>query len=252
MKFLHLCSVVFILILSSNSIHAETLTLFTEEFPPFNFTEHGKIKGASTEVVEAVITKTGFEYEIKSYPWARTYRMSQREPNSLIFSISRRSKREGLFKWIGIIVPSVQSVFALKDRSDIKIEKLEDLKQYEIGTTIEDARETYLINKGFEIDKLQRISGDTSYLRNYKKLKMKRIDLWPMPDAVMNYIVNKTGDDPDKVLRKVFELSEMSTGGYYIAASLETKDEVVNKIRATLEDFKKTQEYKTILKKWGL
>jgi polar amino acid transport system substrate-binding protein len=81
---------------------------------------------------------------------------------------------------------------------------------------------------------------------------MKRIDLWPMPDAVMNYIVGKAGDDMNTVLRKVFELSEISTEGYYIAASLQTLDDVVNKIRTTLEDFKKSAEYEMILDKWGL
>jgi polar amino acid transport system substrate-binding protein len=253
MRFFRLCSLTFLfLTLSSNYIHAEKLTIYTEEFPPYNFTENKKITGVSTEVVEAVMKKTGFEYKIESYPWVRAYEISQIKPNSLIFSISRRVKRESLFKWIGIIVPSVHSVFALKERTDIKVEKLEDLKKYEIGTTIEDARETYLIKKGFEIDKLQRIGGDTAYMQNYKKLKTKRIDLLPMPDAVMNYIVSKAGDHNSKVLRKVFELSEISTGGYYIAASLQTTDEVVNKIRATLEDFKKTPGYKMILEKWGL
>lgn len=230
----------------------ENLTLFTEEFPPFNFTEAGKTTGVSTEVVEAVLKQAGYDYEIRSYPWARTYKVAQETPNALVFSISRRANREDLFKWVGEVVPAVHSVFALRDRTDIQIEDLQDLRRYEIGTNINDAREAYLMNNGFEAHKLQRIGGNSPHLVNYRKLKLGRIDLWPMPDAVMSHIVRTAGDDPEETLRNVFVFNELSTGGYYIAASLRTPDIVVDKIRKTLEKFKKTGEYRAILREWGL
>jgi len=166
--------------------------------------------------------------------------------------MSRLPKREALFKWIGVITPSDYSVFALKERTDIEIKALDDMKKYKIGTTLGDARETYLVGKGFELEKLYRVGGEEANVQNFKMLKAKRIDLWPMPDAVAYYVSKKLGDDPDKVLRKVFELSELSTGGYSLAASLQTSDDVVNKLKNSLEAFKKTPEYKQILKKWGI
>ena len=240
------------ILLYTTFLEATKLTIYTEEFPPFNYTDNKQIKGVSADVVKAVLKKTNFTYSIISIPWARAYKMSQEEPNSLIFSISRRVKREDLFMWIGIIVPSVHSVFALKNRDDIKIEKLEDLKKYQIGTAIEDARETYLVTKGFELKKFQRVAGQSASLQNYKKLKKKRIDVWPMTDAAMNYAVKKFGDDPKEVLKKVYEFSELSTGGYYMAASLTTSDEVIEELQKALSDFKQTPEYKKILKKWGM
>jgi len=50
----------------------------------------------------------------------------------------------------------------------------------------------------------------------------------------------------------VFKLEEMSSEGYYIAASLTTSDEIVNRLRKALIEFKKTNAYADILKKWGL
>ncbi len=38
---------------------AQKLTIYTEEFPPYNFTEGNEIVGVSTEVVEAVMNKAG-------------------------------------------------------------------------------------------------------------------------------------------------------------------------------------------------
>ena len=239
-------------LLLSTSSFAQQLTIYTEEFPPYNFTEDGKIVGVSTEVVETVMKETGLDYEIAIYPWARTYKYTKQRPNSLIFSISRRESREAEFKWIGIITPSRHSVFALSSRTDVQIENIDDLKNYKIGTTIDDARETYLLNNGFEVGKLQRVGGDDANNRNYQKLKLGRIDVWPMPEAVAHYILKQAGDDPDKSIRKVFVFEEMSKGGYYIASGLDTSDEVVNKIRDALENFKKTPEYNDILEKWGL
>jgi polar amino acid transport system substrate-binding protein len=231
---------------------SQALSLYTEEFPPFNMTINGRITGVSTEVVEAVLSRTGLDYKIESYPWARTYKLAQKGATSVIYSISRRAKREGLFKWIGIIVPSIHSVFALQNRNEIKIRQLVDLKNFQIGTVLEDARETFLLNNGFTVDDLQRTSGDKAYLQNYRKLKKGRIDLWPMPDAVAFHFVRKAGDDPTSTIRKVFEFKEMSKGGYYIAASPDVSDKTVEMIRAALDDFKKTKEYAAILAKWGL
>ena len=248
----HFLRILFLILLCCDSLYSQTLTVYTEEFPPFNFTENNKIVGVSTEVVEAVMNTAGIEYKLESLPWARAFKYAKERPNTLIFSISRRVKREKLFKWIGILVPTVQSVFTLTERTEIKIEQLEDLKRYQIGTTIEDARETYLLNKGFQLELFQRVGGDTSYLQNFKKLRMRRIDVWPMPDAVAYYIVRKAGYAPEKVLRKVFEFSEISQGGYYIAASKKTSDEIVEKIRDVLKVFQKTPKYRGILEKWGL
>jgi polar amino acid transport system substrate-binding protein len=157
-----------------------------------------------------------------------------------------------LFKWVGVVVPSVQSVYALRSRTDIDIKELDDMKNYEIGTTLNDSRETFLLNNGFTEDDLRRASGDDPYLLNYKKLKKGHIDLWPMPDAVAFYLVKQAGDDPSTTIRKVFEFEEMSRDGYYIAASLEVPGETVDTIRESLEEFKKAPEYENILKKWGL
>ncbi|KJS00060.1 MAG: hypothetical protein VR65_14200 [Desulfobulbaceae bacterium BRH_c16a] len=236
------------------SINAATaaLTVYTEEFPPFQYKENDKIIGASAEVVEAVLKSTGLDFEIASYPWARSYQLVQEKADSLIFSMSRQEKREALFKWIGIIVPSRYSVFALQERSDLQIGSLEDMKKYKIGTTLSDARESYLESKGFDLGTFDRTSGDNANLSNYKKLKAKRIDLWPMPDAVAFHIAKSAGDDPGTLLRRALPLTEISTGGYYLAASLQTSDDTVKTIRTVLENFVKTDEYKAILAKWGI
>ncbi|MCP4160824.1 MAG: hypothetical protein GY760_12190 [Deltaproteobacteria bacterium] len=54
--------------LAASIVYAESLEIVTEEFPPFNYTENGKITGCSTEVVEAVLKEAGIKGNPVSYP----------------------------------------------------------------------------------------------------------------------------------------------------------------------------------------
>ncbi len=241
-----------VLVMSAMTARAEKLTICTEEFPPFNFTEKDKITGVSTEVVRRVMADTGIAYEMRSLPWAQSYDLAQKQANTLIFSISRNKKREALFKWIGILTPTTYSAMTLTSRQDIKIERPSDMKQYKVGTTKDDIVELWLIGKGFSPDDLVRASGDNAALKNFKKLLNKRIDVWPFPDAVAYFIVRKEGHSrPESLLRKAFAIEELS-GGYYIAASPDTSDAIVSKIAKALRKFKQTDEYYKILAHWGV
>lgn len=230
---------------------ADTHIVYTEEFPPFQYMEEERLTGVSAQIVSSVFNRAKISHKMKSYPWVRSYNNVLENPGTFIFSISRLPAREKLFKWVGVIVPSQYSVFSLKSRTDIRIEKLEDAKKYRIGTTVNDARELYLISKGFELKEFDRVASINPNYNNYLKLKKHRIDLWPMPDAVAYYIVRKTGDDPEKILKNNFYLKEISTGGYYLAANSNTDSRIIKKLKQTLSEYKNTEDYKMILKKWG-
>jgi polar amino acid transport system substrate-binding protein len=239
-------------VIAVGNVDAQSLTIFTEEFPPFNFTEKGKITGVSTEIVRHVMADTGIQYQIKSLAWKETYQRAQEEPNSLIFSISRNKSREKLFKWIGIIVPTSYFVMALKSRTDIKVESLEDMKKYKIGTTMDDIVESWLISKGFDTGDFYRSSGDNATQKNFMNLLNKRIDVCPFPDAVAYHIVRKAGhSNPGLLLQKTFPIEELS-GGYHMASGLKTPDSDVFQISQALRKFKQSDKYYKILAHWGV
>jgi polar amino acid transport system substrate-binding protein len=251
MKRFTICLLLLSIIMVGNA-NALTLNIYTEEFPPFNFTEQGTITGVSTEIVRHVMADTGIQYQIQSLPWKQTYQQAQEEPNSLIFSISRNKSREKLFKWVGIIVPTSYFVMALKSRKDIKIESLEDMKKYKIGTTTDDIVESYLISKGFDKGEFYRSSGDNATQKNLMNLLNNRTDICPFPDAVAYHIVRKAGHtNPDLLIKKTFPIEELS-GGFHLAASLKTPDSVVLQISQALRKFKESDKYYKILAHWGV
>jgi len=239
------------LFLFSSKSFAQQYTLYTEQFPPFNFMQEQKLTGVSTQIIEAVFQKANLDYKFALLPWARTMEESKRAKSGFIFSISRRPDRENMYQWIGMIVPSTHSVYKKKG-SDICIKQLADMKNYVIGTTNRDARESYLLANGFEKKDFQSLSGPNSYLRNYKLLKLGRAQLWPIPDAVAHHLAKSVGDELDSQLEKAFELKAISNSGYYLAANKEMPQEVITLIKQTLEEFVATDEYSQLLRRWGI
>jgi len=240
-----------LLLFFSQSLRAEALPVYTEEFPPYNYTEAGQPYGISTEIVVEVLRRADIDYQIESLPWARAMHYASSDKPCLIYSISRLAEREDKFRWIGKMTPVRHAAYALTQRSDININGLEDMRGFMLGTVRNGARETYLIEKGFYLGNMARTSGKDAMLRNYSMLKEGRIDLWLAPDAVAHFIVSGTGEKPAKVLREVHQLSEMS-GHYYLAASPGTSDEIVAKIKAALTEFRESPEYLLILQRWGV
>ena len=87
----------------------ENLEFVTEEYPPYNYTESGIARGITVDILleSAALMALPLERRnIRSMPWARGYQMAQKGPGVLLFSMTRTSDREHLFKWVGPIVPS--------------------------------------------------------------------------------------------------------------------------------------------------
>ncbi len=232
----------------SSSVHSQSIQIVTEEFPPYNYEENGEITGVSTEVVKATLKELNIQPKISVRPWPRALREAQEKPNTLIYSIGRNAKRENLFKWVEVIAPADFYLFSLKDRDDIQINILDEAKAYKIGTVREDLREQYLISQGFV--KGENVMPSNKYLSGFRKLLKDRIDLWAVPELTAYYLVKQEGYAPDKILRKVYLLDQISTEGYYMAFGKNTSDHIVEKFREALDTIKKNGTHQMILKKY--
>lgn len=226
----------------------EHMVVLTEEFPPFNFTEDGAVTGLSTEVVKAILAEAGITYDIQINPWKESYDTALSTKNCMLFSTSRLVDREDLFKWVGTISPSNYSVFALAD-SKIEINSVEDMKNYKIGITQGDARETYFQKQGFVIGEQLIVAENNA--ANLTKLMNKEIDLWPMPDAVANYTVKEAGAKTEEIMG-IYDLADMTHDGYFLAVNKSTPDSIVMKLQVALDKLKEDGTYDMILKKWGV
>ena len=231
------------------SVNANTtVTCVTEENRPVNFLENGKVTGFSTEVVEAVLKEIDVQADIRILPWARAYATALHQENVLIFSIMRTPEREHLFKWVGVITPPDSSyLYAMRARN-LKLDHLDDALNYNIATINGDAREQYLESKGFV--KGRQLHANAQPKTNYEKLKLGRVDLWAMSDLIATDIVRRDGGDPSKVLARVLQLTELGSGGSYMAFGSKTDDLLVERFRKGLEAIKANGTFAALQKKW--
>ena len=91
----------FLFVLCWNNSWAIDIEIYTENWPPLNFENGGKITGFTTDIVREIQRRTKIKGEIKLLPWKRAYFNALNKKNALIYSIVRNPQREGLFRWVG-------------------------------------------------------------------------------------------------------------------------------------------------------
>ncbi len=63
------------------------------EYPPNEFTENSKIKGVHVELIQAVLKKLKWTYKYESYPWSRAQIMAEKGDVDAISYISQNPER---------------------------------------------------------------------------------------------------------------------------------------------------------------
>lgn len=235
-----LAAILFSLIFTVSQASATDFKIMTEEYPPFNYSEGGKLTGLSTDVMMELAKRVGHSSEFEMLPWARGYNLIQKKSGQILFSMTRTEAREELFKWVGPVASNKWVLFAKKD-SGLTIASLEDAKKVKkIGTYKEDAAETFLKEEGFT--NLDSVVNDEL---NVPKLMAGRIDLWIVGELQGIYKAKAKGVADD--LEKVMDIKDTQL---YIAFSKDTADEDIAKWQKALDDMKADGSYDTILKKY--
>lgn len=211
---------------------ADQYVLVTEPFEPLSYMEEGKITGISNEIVEQIFKQAGMEASIRMYPWKRSYNYAQEKENYFIYSILRNEKREELFQWIGPILWRTVSLYRLKERTDIVVNNIEDMKKYRVGVQDGESMHQILIGKGFEDGKhlFPVINND----QNMEKFFLGRVDLIYFNNYTGARRLNKFNHSMDEVER-ILVLEE---GGYYIGANKGVSQEVVQRLQSAVDTVK--------------
>jgi polar amino acid transport system substrate-binding protein len=224
----------------------QSLQVVTEEYPPYNYSEDGKVVGFCTDVVKEILKRANVEYSIHSYPWAESYNLAQTQPNVLIYSMGRNVEREPLFKWVDVIARTEVSFYKLKSRADIKIKTFDDIKKYKIGAVQDDFRAQWLMKQGIK-DQLTLVSDDRQNMRN---LFDRKIDIFPIGEFVAYNIAHQEGRAFND-LEKTMYIKDMSAD-LYLAFSKQTPDVLVEKCKKVLFEIRKDGTYEKIKSKYSI
>ena len=224
------------------SLSAQTIQAVTEDAPPYTYVQHGRVVGPVTEVVEQSLQRAGFkDYRVNLYPWARAYDLALKQPHVLIFLIARTPAREALFHWTGEIMKIEYHLYRWRGRA-VEVPHLDAARAFRIGVMRDDVRQQYLQSKGFT-----KLVVSAQPLDNFRKLVNGQVDLVPLTAGEVQPLCEEAAVDCSQ-LERVFTLQEASTG-LYMAYSLSTPTEVVERTRQAFEQLKADGTVKRLLDK---
>jgi polar amino acid transport system substrate-binding protein len=218
---------------------AVALTLLTEENPPFNYVEKGKLVGAATEIVLDMAMRAALPVKTDVLPWDKAYVRAQGERDTCLFSTARLENRERLFLWVGPIATNVWAVYGKGDFAPA-IRTVNDLSLYRIGTVLRDPKNDYLRENA--VTDLRPVRDDGL---NPPRLFLPRddpdhIDLW-ITGLYSGRDIAKAAKMPE--LKLVFVASEQPM---FLACNPQTDRKIVKALADALESMKADGSFKRI------
>ena len=231
----------------SLSAAAEKIYLYTENFPPYNMSVNGRayehkatdIDGLCTEMIKTIMTHTDLDYVMKLRNWGYGYGRALEKENHGIFCTTYTEDRAPQFKWVGPLTRNLWTIFA-PPGSGLKLQDLDAAKGMTIGGYRGDVMTEYLLERGFNVSQLE--SDDL----NPKRLALQQIDLWIADRLAGPYFASQ--QDVDELV-PVYSFNDTEL---YLAMSLATPDEIVNKLNSGLAKIRASGMYTAIEEKWGL
>lgn len=225
------------LLIATSLANARELPLFdiyTEHYEPYNFVDpndgSGELQGIAVDLLADTLKRAGSEQtksDFKLVPWARGYDMVQSSPNTILFSTTRTSEREDLFKWVCPIDKLKTQLIALKS-ANITINSEDQLTNHTIGTVREDVGEQLVLKAGVPKQELSRANN---YSNNIRKLEAGRIDLYVGSMDNIAPICKTTGCDPSE-----FEpVHTLDVSELCYAFNKDTPDQAVTMLQQALD-----------------
>lgn len=223
------------------------IKFYTENYPPFNYEEDGKVTGLAVdilvemfEILDTSLTKD----DIEIVAWAKGFRLAKMKPNTVIFTTARIESREKHFKWVGPYIRNEHMLIAKKSRN-IQINSFEDIENYRIGTIVDDVSDSILRGRGVSFKCIDSVDKPVI---NLKKLEAGRVDMIAYGIVSTKALMKINGYDPSKY-EAVFSLDK-SVYPSYFAFNANTPDEVVNKYQKAFDKLKNSERYQEILDKY--
>lgn len=225
-------------LLLSGTAQAEPLRLLTEEYPPYNFSESGVVKGASVEQAELIMKALDTEYSLEILPWARALSLTENQPWTCLFTTGHDEERDKRFKWVEPLLTD-HMVMVRKAGSGVNPANIEEAKRFTVGTQRDDFSANYLKKNNFpKID----LAADMEATE--KKLLNGRIDLMMTSEKTFEAM-----RDQGQPLESALVLEGKLYG---LACNLSLPDEIVAKMQAQLDTLIANGSQARIFAKYGL
>lgn len=208
--------------------HAADLVAYTEEWPPYNFSESGTVHGIATDFLRASCLDAHLDCDIQIVPWARAYAMASNQRNTGAFSMARTPLRERSFLWVGPILPRTTWLFSLSS-SDMKLERMRDVNRKRIGVVLNSASMNDLLVAGIDPAQLHPEADSAKVL---KLLDQSLVDIVVNTEVGMAWTLRSAHQDP-RTIKKILKVNDAEF--YYYAFNLDSDPILIRRLQSSVD-----------------
>ncbi|MGC9403542.1 substrate-binding periplasmic protein [Vibrio genomosp. F10] len=219
------------------STELESLSFYTENYPPANFEEKGNISGYSVDILIAAGQAVGKEIttsQISVLPWPRSYRNALNLDDAALFSTTRTEHREKLFHWVGPIT-DIKVVVLARKQDNITINAPIEMSKYRIGVIRDDIGEQSLLTLGIPRNSMQEATTVTVLA---EQLMKGRIDLLAYDEKAAYWWASQVGIDSDR-FESIYVLEE---GQLYYAFNKSIEQDILAELQKGLDIIKSQKD----------
>ncbi len=227
------------------SVEAKEYTVVGTDLPPLMYQKDKQPKGFYVDVLQAMVkTMEDVDIAIQFYPAPRMFKVLGESRETFSLGVTRNEKRENLYKWVGPIFPRIFALFKLKSRTDLKAEKLVDIRSFKVGVGRGYAAVDDLLNAGIPRENIQEVTTDT---QNIRKLFARRIDFVIMNDVMLAYRLGQEGHKWSDIEQTIILNDKYQ---FWYAFNKGIDDSTVQKFQAALDHLKQNGLHAAIVKKY--
>lgn len=232
------------LVLTGSLAAADPVTLITEDIPPFNYVDPARpdaVTGLCTEIVRAIMARSGHHDRIQMMPWARGYAQLQAGPRVALFATARLPEREHLFRWVGPLAHK-HFTFIAPAGSPLHMTTVDDARRVSaIGVYRDSAKQRWLMARGFT--NLEAVNDEAT---NLTLLTGGRIPLWFTAEPECYELARRQGIGPDQFL--VALRAEIIP--LYLAVSLDVEESTVSAWQRTCDQLRQDGTIATLTRRF--
>ncbi|USE38902.1 ABC transporter substrate-binding protein [Endozoicomonas sp. SCSIO W0465] len=219
--------------------------LLTENFPPLNMTNNGtsyarndRVSGFATDIMRKLFAATGYEVDFTLMSdWDEAYNSAKGTSGFGIYSTFRTPERENSFQWVGPLYEEDWVILAPQD-SEVTINSLDDLRQFQVGSYEFDAITDHLIESSIDV-----VPAKSDAI-NVVKLKLGQIKLWASSSLTGPY----TASNFNIPVKPIHTFSESSL---WLAMHKDTDPAIVRQLNSELKRMHQSGEIQQMINSYN-
>lgn len=223
---------------------AAPLTLYTINYPPFQYQEGGAVKGMMPEIVQEAFRRSGRDVTIEVIPWPRALRAAQDGEMDGLFTVFRAPEREHYLDYCHeSLIDQRIVLFVKKDSPAGMGEDAANLPNLRLGL-VNQISYGPIFDQQVRAGKYQKIEMSNNFEEAVKKFGAARFDVLVASEYVGKYYLQRQG-----LLSQVRQLPQVieTVPSYLALSKARQQKSVCNGFDKALRAMKQDGSYQAIL-----